>query len=236
MKQDFNDLCEHLKEQIEFLNISCVLFDRGRRSEAKRIAATLAILLHDTRTSHSLLNQLGMKNMQFCDTGAATDEMHSFMQKVIEKEVAKRKKEGKRVGQVVGSTGGQRLLIPAVMNGRSGIWIPKLQEGLKGCHFLPFQEWWNQHVVSSSDGILLSRKELILSIRNKVGGAHIDPELDNKYASLTKEAPHTLQLSISGKVIEEHGPEFGTVRQIAYELLVSFRQEIEKLQLDLEVK
>ena len=42
------ELEEHLKEQIEFLLASCEDYDNGRNSEAKRIAATLRILFHDT--------------------------------------------------------------------------------------------------------------------------------------------------------------------------------------------
>ncbi len=54
------ELQAHLAEQLQFLEASADAFDRGFRGEAKRMAATIRILVHQTHRSHSLLGQLGI--------------------------------------------------------------------------------------------------------------------------------------------------------------------------------
>lgn len=49
-----------LNEQIEHLKFSADEFDNGRDAEASRLALSLRVLLHDTKSSHSLLGQLNM--------------------------------------------------------------------------------------------------------------------------------------------------------------------------------
>lgn len=56
------DLYNELEDQIYFLESSIINFDQGHFEEAKRIATTLRILLHDTASSHSLLKQIGVKD------------------------------------------------------------------------------------------------------------------------------------------------------------------------------
>ncbi|MEW6655206.1 MAG: hypothetical protein AB1394_17290, partial [Bacteroidota bacterium] len=70
-KQTEEDLKKHLEEQIEFLKISSKSYDDGFKSEAKRLAVVIRVLLHDTGNSTSLLELLDKKNIQFYDT--ATD-------------------------------------------------------------------------------------------------------------------------------------------------------------------
>lgn len=56
--QSREDLLEHWNEQIRFIKKSCSHYDNGDFSEAKRIATSIRILLHHTRNSNSLVNQL----------------------------------------------------------------------------------------------------------------------------------------------------------------------------------
>ncbi|PKM42871.1 MAG: hypothetical protein CVV03_09425 [Firmicutes bacterium HGW-Firmicutes-8] len=49
------ELEEHLREQLEFLELSAESYDRGKDGEAKRLASTIRVLVHETRSSHSLL-------------------------------------------------------------------------------------------------------------------------------------------------------------------------------------
>lgn len=56
------DLYNELENQIYFLESSIINFDQGHFEEGKRIATTLRVLLHDTKISHSLLGQLGVKD------------------------------------------------------------------------------------------------------------------------------------------------------------------------------
>jgi hypothetical protein len=64
-------LLENLAESTQFLISSASSFDRGYEAEAKRLAVTLRVLLHDTPQSHSLLDLLGVKDqIRFTNTAA----------------------------------------------------------------------------------------------------------------------------------------------------------------------
>jgi len=56
------DLELQLKEQVGFLRTSARLYDEGDRTEAKRLANALRILLYDQGKSQSLLGQPGMRS------------------------------------------------------------------------------------------------------------------------------------------------------------------------------
>ncbi|MFP3702034.1 hypothetical protein SB758_41815, partial [Burkholderia sp. SIMBA_013] len=51
-----------LSEQLGFLKRSALAFDEGEASEAKRVAVSLRVLLHDTPASESLLKQMQLKD------------------------------------------------------------------------------------------------------------------------------------------------------------------------------
>jgi hypothetical protein len=64
-------LLENLAESTHFLVSSASSFDRGYEAEAKRLAVTLRVLLHDTSQSHSLLGLLEVKDrIRFTNTAA----------------------------------------------------------------------------------------------------------------------------------------------------------------------
>src|SRR5689334_18729596 len=62
------DLEHQLREQMEFLKASARTFDEGFVAEAKRLAGTIRLLVHDTSNSRSLLGQLGLKERLFLST------------------------------------------------------------------------------------------------------------------------------------------------------------------------
>ncbi|HEY4058491.1 MAG TPA: hypothetical protein VGM39_17885 [Kofleriaceae bacterium] len=57
--QDFR---AHLIEQVGFLDASSTAYDQGIESEAKRLATTVRVLVHDTSASRSLLTHLGVRD------------------------------------------------------------------------------------------------------------------------------------------------------------------------------
>lgn len=68
-KQSKEELRNHLIESLNFLKASSSSFDAGFYGEAKRLALTIRVLVHDTDKSKSLLGLLGMKAaMGFFDT------------------------------------------------------------------------------------------------------------------------------------------------------------------------
>lgn len=44
-----------------------------------------------------------------------------------------------------------------------------------------FEMWWTHPVVKDVDGTLFSRKDFVLALVDKEGGAHVDPEIEESY-------------------------------------------------------
>lgn len=66
-----------------------------------------------------------------------------------------------------------------------------------------------------------SRKDLILTVANKDGGAHVDPILDEKYADLSRRNSLAWRFSSPRGDVPLEGPEKAAVRQITHEILKS---------------
>lgn len=71
------DFREHLRRQLRFLGRSCAAFDAGHQDEAVRIATSIRVLLHDTRSSTSLLTHLGAKQTRLRSVVPVRDVSHS---------------------------------------------------------------------------------------------------------------------------------------------------------------
>ncbi|WP_280254972.1 hypothetical protein, partial [Nocardia wallacei] len=68
------DLEKDLSEQLRFLASSATAFDGGELPESKRIALVIRVLVHDTSASHSLLDQLGIKDsLRWADSAPVID-------------------------------------------------------------------------------------------------------------------------------------------------------------------
>lgn len=74
-QRGLHELEELFAEQIQFLEASAMAFDQGFEGEAKRLAVTVRVLLHDTDRSHALLGQINKKPALFAITGQ-TDVEH----------------------------------------------------------------------------------------------------------------------------------------------------------------
>lgn len=195
------ELEQHLQENIGFLVASCTAFDAGIHSEAKRLGTTIRVLLHDTKNSHSLLGLLGHKEkILYLNTANARDPSNMLAHHGL-----------------VGFQFDQ--------NGPS-YWAP-LGDGpptrySRGTS--DFESWWNEHVIVDHAGGVFTRKDLVLSLANKDGGAHVDPSIAPDYAALTRE--NSLGWVVSSNDSTEtplKSVELHSVRQIAYELLQSLR-------------
>ncbi len=66
-----------------------------------------------------------------------------------------------------------------------------------------------------------SRKDLILAVANKDGGAHVDPVLDEKYADLSRRNSLAWRTSSPRGDAPLKSPEKAAVRQITHEILKS---------------
>jgi hypothetical protein len=198
--QTHDDFKEHLHDSIGFLNLSCESFDSGFLGEAKRLATTIRVLLHDTQKSQSLLGLLGVKDIiKYTTTAIIDNQMNS----------------AGHVGLV-----GFRL-----GSGGPAYWAP-LDKGPPSRYNRPtctFEAWWTEQVINDRSGGVFTRRDLILALVNKEGGAHVDPQLDEPYAALKSGKSLGFQVSngITSHPISD--VQLHSVRQIAYELLHTFK-------------
>jgi len=206
--QTKDEMESHLREQIGFLKKSSQSYDGGYKSEAKRLAVVIRVLLHDTNTSTSLLAHLGKKDdILFYDTALDYDPNHlpSTMGLVIRKANVRK-----------GDRSSAEYEAP-LDNGPP----PRYSKGK-----IPFEKWWNKIVFADKSGNKLTRKTLVLSISNKDGGAHVDYKLDREYASITRHGSlGSFFLQKDNKRYPATHPELASIRQISHEILKSLKDE-----------
>jgi hypothetical protein len=188
------DLEAHLDEQLAFLEASACSFDNGFEGEAKRLATTMRVLLHDTRQSHSLVGQLGKKNARFADTALPLNPANLL------------------------THGG---LITIAM-GAPSKYVPMLDDVPVSKH-ATFEDWWNMPVFVDKDRNQLTREQLVLIAANQDGGAHVDPALDRVYADLARNNSLNWMTVEAGQARPMDGPERAALRQIAHEVLKTFK-------------
>jgi hypothetical protein len=206
-RQTYDELLAHLKEQIQFLWRSAKAYDVGFTSEAKRLAAVIRVLLHDTAKSTSLLTQLNKKNLPLYDTSLDYDPANLIV------------------------THGLIMLKLTGIPADTG-YIAPLDDGVPHRYTkgkVPFEDWWNKIVIVDKYKNKFTRKDLILSVSNKDGGAHVDHELDKAYADLTR-YPFGWKFVIDGaEMASATGPELASIRQICHEVLKSLKDEFPEL-------
>ncbi|MDQ4502170.1 hypothetical protein [Sinomonas sp. ASV322] len=236
-----DETTEALKDHLGFLLSSCRAFDDGNASEAKRIAASLRVLLHQTPNSHALLGQVGLLNRLYVldSAGEVTSDLRQppftltgLHIEVIGNHEAFKNSFIPKLGQPEPPQPDIRYQIHELLNGRKAPRSP-------GMH-LPFDQWWNQTVINAPAGHQFSRKKLILTTANQEG-AHVDPGVDDDYYALTrlnslgvyaggdKENLRLMWASADGKFAEAPeieltsagSPVPASLRQIAWELTQS---------------
>jgi hypothetical protein len=186
-----------LHEHRAFLEASAASFDAGFEAEAKRLAVSLRVLLHQTPKSHALLDQLGvMERLRFTDT---SEPMHPGML-------------GPNLGLVIlrVKPGEGRYIAPL-----RGLPPPRIKPPIK------FTPWWTSGVGEGGEGTLWSRRDFVMALANKEGGAHVDPELTDAYEHLVHANGLGFSVPTASGVDEPFAgsPVAASVRQITHELL-----------------
>jgi|MTBAKMStandDraft_1061839.scaffolds.fasta_scaffold12521_1 hypothetical protein len=218
-----DDYIYHLAEQMQFLKNSMLLFDSGHIYEAKRLALTIRVLVHDTTSSVSLLKHLGKKDILYYDTAEPYDpETITIINGMI---------------NLISTSYGFDCI--AALDGKD---LKKK---------VPFEQWWSENVIFTCvkkehfGGLVdkdtnleeinykYTRKALVLGMANRDGGAHIDSELEEEYKTFTKD--HGLGLvnvTPNGEEKFATPVEYAAIRQIAFELEHSIQEvftDIQKL-------
>jgi hypothetical protein len=190
------DLLARLGEQRRFLERSSRLFDEGAEDEAKRLAVSLRILLHDSSTSASLLSQLGvLAGLSFLDSAEQI--------------------EPRNLAPTFGLYG-------MSMGPAGGRWYPFLDAARPSPALMrTFSDWWTRPVTHiPGSGLDMSRRGYVLGIANTEGGAHVDPSLDPLYHALS----HANAFGVTHGTLDaplrplDNDPVLVGVRQIAHEV------------------
>ena len=208
-----DELLKSLREQVRFIDKSCAEFDRDDTSEAKRLAVTVRVLLHDTKQSKSLLGKL------------------ASLQTFIMLDSASFDMPGNAVAYhgLVGLRSGPNGLFfrphCLMSTGQTDEWRHR-----------SFNRWWNADVIDDRRGNCISRRDIVLALANKEGGAHIDSDLPNEYRAISREN----SIGISGGPSDNSKPIQDTVvacmRQIAEEVRQSLVRKFTSLRSGLLLK
>ncbi len=190
------DLEFRFEVQREFLRASCRLYDEGYSWEALRLATTVYVLVQDNgKKSHSILSQLGIKNaLTYVASGAPC---------------------------VLGNYAPEVTLASMIL-GRGGRYVPWLSRSPSPSEFIDFNRWWDGETIIRAQKFTLTRKELTFSLRSKDGGSHLDSKIvDPNYVQITRGGVMPFTGSGTGPVAPLFGPELASMRQIAWELLIT---------------
>lgn len=196
MPRSKEELLNALKEQLAALESSSAAYDAGELWEAQRLATTAYTLLHDGRgRTWSLLSQLGIRDqMDFLASAPPInpDNLLSDMPLVLTRLTA---------------------------NPASAQYLPRLGDGTPITEWLPFADWWSQIILKDQRGLSLTRKDLVLTLRDQEGGSHFDEELKNPaYISVKEGNLGWVLVTPRGSESIDPGPQFASMRQIAWEL------------------
>jgi hypothetical protein len=157
------ELIDHLKRQLRFLSRYSADFDEGFTETAVTLGAVLRILLHDTRSSTSLLGLLKvLDSLQFIDTATPFNPANILPTMGLV-----------RMTLQAGPTTSVECVAPLGDPSPARVQKPKA-----------FEDWWNTPVTKDSHGSLFSRRDYVLTLANKEGGAHVDPEVKRSWYEL----------------------------------------------------
>lgn len=198
VKQKREDLEKHLQDHIRFLQNSAQSYDEGFEGEAKRMAVSIRVLFHHTNSSKSLVRQLNSE-LDYLDSSSKYDPEN-----------------------LAGFHGLACIYASSV----GAKYVPRIETGIEEGEWISFSEWWNNPIIVDSKKNSFSRKELILALANKDGGAHVDPELDQAYVELSRNNTFGW-LFLKGTIKSPfQAVEYASIRQICYEVLESIENSL----------
>lgn len=89
-----------------------------------------------------------------------------------------------------------------------------------------FAGWWSNPVMKLTDGKTWSRRDLVLTLVNQEGDAHVDPTLDPDYERLARlNGLGWMFVDERGERPVEGNAVAAAVRQIAHEVIATLRRE-----------
>lgn len=151
-----------LAQQLGFLKASLQGYKDGNAAEALRIATTIRVLIHETKSSNPLLKQI--------------DSNYLNLTILDRPEVVPSKPGGKilvlyGIGVSTGTSGKGARPVTDLSD-------PELRP-------VPVEKWWTRSVLiftaPNGQQVTFNRKGLLLILANKEGGAHVDTTVPADY-------------------------------------------------------
>jgi hypothetical protein len=200
-----NSLSGRLAEHIKLIAVLSECYDGGHEIVAVAIATAIRVLVHNTQNSVSLLTHLTSETVHLLSTNLRepSEKVHLGLIRRINAGV----NDGK---------GGEAKYWP--------LCDERYFPSPRG-HFvmLELDAWWNECVFENTKH-RLTRRELVLAVTNKDGGAHFDAEVEECYDQFRKSWSGGSSLAglLSGTNRGyDNIPIYPAIRQVAYELLHS---------------
>lgn len=189
-------LRDKLEEQRHFLSKSIRDFVSGDLSEAVRLATAIRVLVHETGNSAPLLKQLTANYLQLDIMDMKPEKQEKLPPGIMKATVMV-------VPVSFQITDGQLFLNPDLS-------VQSRAPSILG-------KWWERPslVLPGSGGF--SRKEIVLGLSNKEGGAHVDANITTKYRQLL--ASEQLKIGVNGGAVTPLNLSRYMTAQSAVELL-----------------
>jgi hypothetical protein len=189
------ELQDQLEDQLYFLEASALAHDRGQDREAKRLATALRVLVHDTSNSRSILTQLNRKSQLFYDSAPDYNAYNWVAHAGL-------------------------TCVAVDPHGAPPKILPCLDRIAEKPSWVSFDAWWDKIVVVDLKRHVFRRRDLVLTLADTDGGAHVDPDIPEKYYLLTR--GNSLGWT-NGHNVPVLGIALASVRQIAHEVLKTLR-------------
>lgn len=154
------DFIENFMIQLKLIKNSCDLYDKGDEFEAIHLASNLRVLLHDKNRNVSLFEHLEIKHKV------------KYLSTTLDFQPA----------NLMSHFGLGYIRTTNIQSE----YKPNLDLDYSRSKLLNFDEWWNEIILSDTNEFV-SRKDVILGIADKEGGAHIDSEIDDVQRKFSKE-------------------------------------------------
>jgi hypothetical protein len=209
------ELTEKLSEQLSLLSSYIESYDSGKKHFAMPMATVVRVLLHDTKKSKSLLSNLGRKeNLRLYNTAddLTPDKLISYDEANPNKAHIKfYPGDSTMIGLGRGALGNNVPDYYPVLDNPIG----------KKPDYIDFDTWWNNAIFFGKDTTRLSRRDIVLTMADQDGGAHVDPGLKANYANLKHDNPQKVYIVNikGGKGRPSTGAELALMRQIAHEVM-----------------
>lgn len=153
-----------LREQMDLLRTSVRAFYEGQFVESLRIATIIRILVHESSMSKPLLKMATPNGLEL------------------------------PIMDNVGERRGEDVILAFAVSVRMGPALaPAVDLGSSHYRLSTVGAWWNRMVFTFPSRIgsqlIYKRKQVVLTLANKEGGAHVDPNEDTDYVRLLTDLP-----------------------------------------------